>query len=175
MVKLGYLLITAGFLAGSYFAVVREEGVPWGYWLTGLAVGIAGVVLARLGAKQSATSEDRLAGDLSTIRESLSKLVEEAEALRSELPALGVYEVRHRIDQRFMVDLNAFVEARESLRHRYGVQTYADVMTAFATGERSLNRAWSASTDGYIDEVARSVTKAETHFRDAQEKVLALG
>lgn len=175
MVKLGFSLITAGFLVGSYYAVLREDGVPWGYWAVGLAVGVAGVALARFGAKQSATSADRLTGNLSVIQGSLAKLVTEAEALHGELPSMNVYEVRHRIDQRFMVELNSFVEARESIRHRYGVQAYADVMTDFATGERTLNRAWSASTDGYVDEVARSVIKAETHFRQAREKFLALG
>lgn len=174
MVKLGYLLITAGFLGGAYLAVLSEEGVPWGSWAAALAVGVIGVALARLGAKQSATSEDRLEGDIATIRSSLASLVGKAETLDEELPRLGVYDVRLRIDDEFMADLNDFVEARESLRHRYGVQTYADVMTAFATGERSLNRAWSASTDGYIDEVARSVAKAKAHFKDAQEKFLAL-
>ncbi len=174
MVKLGYLLIAAGFLAGSYFAVLAKEGVPWSSWALGLIVGVVGVALVRFGTKKSATSKGRLEGDIGMIRSSLASIVQKAGALNSELASLDVYDVRHRIDEEFMKDLNNFVEARASLRHRYGVQSYADVMTSFATGERTLNRAWSASTDGYIDEVARSVSKAETHFRDAQEKFLAL-
>ncbi|MCB1037043.1 MAG: hypothetical protein KDD47_24665 [Acidobacteria bacterium] len=175
MVKLGYLLITAGFLAGAYFAVLQVEGVPWGAWALAIAFGVVGVALARLGKRQSATSEGRLEGNISTLRKSLSSIVEKIGGLQAELPSLNVYDVRHRIDERFMGDLNAFVEARESIMHRYGVQAYANVMTDFATGERTLNRAWSASTDGYVDEVARSVAKAEIHFRDAQEKFQALG
>ena len=35
---------------------------------------------------------------------------------------------------------------------QFGLAAFADVMTAFASGERSINRAWSASADGYFDE-----------------------
>ena len=37
--------------------------------------------------------------------------------------------------------------------HVFGMQNYADVMSNFAAGERYINRVWSASTDGYVDEV----------------------
>jgi len=175
MVKLGYLLITAGFLAGSYLAVVRVESVPWGTWGLAIAVGIVGVVLARIGGKKSSQAEDRLTSDIAAIDQSLARLVERAEALAAEKDTIDPYEVRHRIDDGFMEDVSTFVEARESLRHRYGVQAFAEVMTAFATGERALNRAWSASTDGYVDAVKRSVDRAAAQFRDALEKFRALG
>jgi hypothetical protein len=175
MVKLGYLLIVAGFLAGSYFAVLDKAGVPWGVWGLAVAVGVAGVVLARLGGLKSAQAEDRLAADILVIDSSLAHLVEKAEALHGEKGSIDPYDVRHRIDAGFIEDLNAFVEARGSLRHRYGVHAYADVMTAFATGERALNRAWSASTDGYVDAVDSSLERAAAQFRDALEKFRALG
>ena len=42
-------------------------------------------------------------------------------------------------------------------------------MNRFAAGERSLNRVWSASTDGYIDETSAYLEKAATYFEDALE------
>ncbi len=70
--------------------------------------------------------------------------------------------VQHRIDELFPGDLNTFVEARETIPHVYGLQAYADVMSHFAAGERYLNRVWSASADGYVDEVR---TYLEEGFR----------
>jgi hypothetical protein len=47
------------------------------------------------------------------------------------------------------------------------LQNYADVMSAFAAGERYINRVWSASTDGYVDEVRSYLERATQQFRDA--------
>jgi len=44
-------------------------------------------------------------------------------------------------------------------------------MSHFASGERYLNRVWSASADGYIDEVSAYLEKAKLQFSEALEKV----
>ncbi len=41
-------------------------------------------------------------------------------------------------------------------------------MSAFAAGERYINRVWSASTDGYEDEVRRYLERALNQFIDAE-------
>ena len=51
--------------------------------------------------------------------------------------------------------------------HVFGMQNYADVMSNFAAGERYINRVWSASTDGYVDEVNLYLDKALSQFREA--------
>ncbi|MCZ6508515.1 MAG: hypothetical protein O7A04_10795 [Acidobacteria bacterium] len=61
----------------------------------------------------------------------------------------------------------AIIQARESISHRFGLQAYAEVMNAFAAGERYLNRVWSASTDGYIDEAHTYIDKARGEFENA--------
>ena len=80
---------------------------------------------------------------------------------------LPVYEARFEIDRRFREDLNRFAEARETMIHVFGIQGYANVMSAFAAGERYINRVWSASTDGYLEEVNRYLEKARNQFIDA--------
>jgi hypothetical protein len=42
------------------------------------------------------------------------------------------------------------------------------VMSAFAAGERYINRVWSASTDGYIDEVRSYLERATQQFGEAR-------
>ena len=49
------------------------------------------------------------------------------------------------------------------------LKAYAEVMNRFAAGERSINRVWSASTDGYIEETSDYLEKAAAHFEDALE------
>ena len=39
-----------------------------------------------------------------------------------------------------------------SMVHLFGLQTYADIMSEFAAGERYINRVWSASADEYDNE-----------------------
>ena len=75
------------------------------------------------------------------------------------------------IDRRFRTDLNRFVDARESLTHIYGLQAYADIMSAFAAGERYLNRVWSASADGYADEARDYIGRARSQFEEARAKL----
>ena len=170
---IGYALITLGFLAAAHFATLPAvEGAgaaetPLGPFLGGLGVGVLGVILVRVAVRQQATHEDRLSTDIETIEASLVSLVEKAEALDREKADLDVYDLRHLIDERFPPDLDAFVQARGSISHSFSLQAYADVMSPFAIGERHINRVWSASTDGYIDEAHTYIGLAKEQFEEA--------
>ncbi len=167
MQAVGYLLITLGFLAGAYVAVEQGEGVSAAPYLAALAVGVLGVVLVRRAAHAATREEGVIATNLGAIASSLESVVEKAQALDRDKASIDVYELRHHIDREFPDDLDAFVQARESLAHRFGLHAYADVMNPFAAGERALNRVWSTSTDGYIDEAHTYVTKAREQFEEA--------
>ncbi len=79
--------------------------------------------------------------------------------------------MRFRIDELFTEDLDIFVEARQSIAHIYGLSAYGDVMSSFVAGERYLNRVWSASADGYIDEVNTYIEKACEQFTECLDKI----
>ena len=70
--------------------------------------------------------------------------------------------------------INAFVESREAISHVYGLQAYADVMSHYAGGERFLNRVWSASADGYVDEVNTYLGRSLEQFEIARDKLAAI-
>ena len=169
MKALGYLLITAGFLGGAYFAVLDAGGVPAGRFLPALAVGILGVVLARMATHQESRDAEVVAANIGAIESSLGSIVEKAQAFDRDKESIDVYELRHHIDREFPDDLDAFAQARQSIAHGFGLESYADVMNPFAAGERYLNRVWSTSTDGYIDEAQAYVTKAREQFEEALE------
>ena len=42
-------------------------------------------------------------------------------------------------------------------------------MSEFAAGERYMNRAWSASADGYVEEAASCIDQATSNLHAAQE------
>ena len=167
MKNLGYLLITFGFLMGSYYSVLDTENVQWSMAGAGLTIGVIGVVLARVATRSQSSAAETLRTNIGKLEESLTRIVEKIEILDNEKESINVYEVHHRIDHDFMEDLDIFVDNRESIGHAYGLQSYADVMTHFATAERYLNRCWSASSDGYVDEVNRYISRSRDQFTQA--------
>ncbi len=169
MKTLGYILITLGFLVGSYYSVIDTELVKWSFVVPGLVVGLAGVALIQMSIRGQRNALDTVRTNLGKLEESLARIVDNISRLDAGKGDLDVYAVHHQIDELFMADLDTFVENRESIGHAYGLQAYADVMTHFATAERYLNRCWSASTDGYIDEVKTYLTRAKDQFTLALE------
>lgn len=165
MGNLGHLLIGVGVLVGSLGCSWQEEGVNLNLVIIGVVVGVVGVVLARMGAHKETKSEEKITSNLGVLNESLGRIVAQMADLNGEKKEIDVYDLHDQIDARFLVDLDTFAEARESLSHQYGVQAYADLMSHFAAGERYLNRVWCCSVDGYIDECHTFLEKAEEQFK----------
>ena len=169
----GYILIAAGFLVGAFFSVLPE--VVWTYVSIGLAAGVAGVVMVRLGERQRVRESATLEGGIRPLQEALDRLAEGVRGLNARKRDLDVYSLHRRIDELFPADQAVFVEGRESIAHVYSLQAYAEVMSAFAAGERYLNRVWSSSIDGYVDEAHEYLDRAEEQFTEAQAKLRGLG
>ena len=169
MKALGYILITLGFLAGTYYSVVHPEEVPWSIVVPCLLVGLAGVALVQLSIRGQSKAVDTVRTNIDKLVDSLTRIVDNINQLDADKESINVYDVHGRIDELFMADLDIFVDNRESISHAYGLQSYANVMTHFATAERYLNRSWSASADGYIDEVHTYLARARNQFTLALE------
>ena len=171
MKPLGYLFVTIGFLAGSLIAVLNKLQVNWLWFSAALAIGIIGVVMIHIGEHRSKRSEHKLAANLRDIQSSLGRIVENMTQLNAKKQTIDPYDIRHHLDKLFTDDLTSFADARQSLTHVYSLQVYADVMSHFACGERYLNRVWSASADGYIDEITGYLDKAQAQFTEALNRV----
>jgi len=171
----GYLMITAGFLLGTLAAVQTPENLVELKWYgPALVLGIVGVVLARTAARGGARAKETVTQNLSVLHESLARIVDNAERLDAEKANLDPYEVHRRIDELFREDLTLFADARETIGHAYGLSSFAAVMNEFAAGERYLNRVWSSSIDGWIDEVQLYLGRARDQFRIALETLTAV-
>jgi hypothetical protein len=154
--------------------VLDEELVRWSLYGGALGAGILGIIIVRAMARQHARAEGTLARGMQDIDASLQGIVRNIGQLNAEKEGLHPYDVRQRIDELFPDDINVFVEARQSITHVYGLQAYAEVMNYFTAGERYLNRVWSASADGYVDEVNEYLERSQVQFEEALQQLRLL-
>ncbi len=167
-------MVTVGFIAAALAAVVDENTVRWLWYIPALGLGVAGVATIRVVDVRRSKTEHHITANIEVVQASLARIADNINRLNSEKHSINTYDMRHRIDELFLEDLAMFVDARESIAHRYGLIAYADVMSCFAAGERYLNRVWSASADGYIDEVNAYLDKARAQFADTLRNLNSL-
>ncbi len=168
----GHFLLWCGFLGGVFVAVRNTEianakwsTIEWPLYALAIAVGTVGVVILRMTQLQSATHADKLESDIKILEVSIRDLLAHFANLLKSKQQLDVYSIHKLIDAQLMESINNFVEARETLIHTYGLRQYAELMTDFSTAERNINRAWSASADGYVDEVWLSLERANNRLQ----------
>lgn len=169
MKTIAILLVIGSFLAGSFVAVLDPRLIDWSWMVPVLLIGAVGLWLSRKAHHEEARAGNKLAGNMELLAKSLDNILAKLELLCKNKEELPTYEARFEIDRLFRDDLNNFADARESMIHVFGMQNYADVMSNFAAGERYINRVWSASTDGYVDEVNLYLDRALRQFREANE------
>ncbi|ANM28724.1 hypothetical protein ABI59_02525 [Acidobacteria bacterium Mor1] len=166
---LGLALLWLGFIGTAWVASLDKLEVDWMWYGIGLVVCVAGVIVLRMQSKSEASASDKLSDDMKTIGASLDNIVTKIVKLDGEKADLNPYDAHGKLDELFPEDLGNFVEARKSIGHVHGLQAYAEVMNHFAAGERYMNRVWSASVDGYIDEVNTYLGRSRAEFERARE------
>jgi hypothetical protein len=175
---IGHVLLWLGFLVGAFVAVrsVEVEGAPWSTisWPAyGMAmfVATAGVVVLRstkTAAGVASAEEAHAIDELDTI---LARLQSTLEGWSQQSDELDVYAVHGMIDESLAEDFGRFADLREAMIPEFGLDHYARIMTEFALAERTVNRTWSASADGYIDEVRDCLSGAVVHLRAARKRL----
>ena len=176
MKLLGFLLVASGFLAGAYFLTGAGPGgsVIGAGFIVAFFLALVGVVILRVATRKRKGAKEKVTAEVKTTEESLSYLAEGVERLLNEKDTINVYDLSGEIDTRFNEALERFVEARESIAIAYGLPAYAGVMSHFAAGERYLNRVWSCSVDGYIDEAHAYLGHARDQFVEGYDKLKIL-
>ena len=170
MKKIGYFLLASGFLAGAYATALDTQHVNWQLFIAAAIAAIVGLVIFKRQASAMARSDTVLEVNRGELRESIQNIVKDLREIAGD-GAVSGSELRDAIDLRLRTDLRRFADARESMVHLFGLQTYADIMSSFAAGERYINRVWSSSADGYDEEAATYLKKAATQFADAQQQL----
>ena len=170
MKNLGYLLLAGGFLAGAFATSLDVQNVDWIMFAIAAGAAIIGLIVFKLQASAHARSDAVLETNRGELRESIENIGRDLGEIVQDEGAQGAV-LREAIDMKLRTDLRRFADARESMVHLFGLQTYADIMSSFAAGERYINRVWSASADGYDDEAATYLVKAAEQFADAREQL----
>jgi len=168
MINIAYLLLVAGFLGGAYVAALDEKQVNWIQFAIAAAAAVAGVLIAKRIAASAARSDTVLETNRNELNESIANIVRNLNEVTADDAAPSRAALRNWIDETLRNDLRRFADARESMVHLYGLQTYADIMSEFAAGERYVNRVWSAAADDYDDEASRYLHRACKQFTHAQ-------
>jgi hypothetical protein len=174
MKNTGYMFVTAGFILASLVSVTDVLEVNWVYFLGSMMVCIIGIFLIKRIEKSATSNKEALSTNMKNIQENMTQIVSGVKKIRSEVNPQNPQEVHIKIDEILPQYLEEFVDARKTIGHVYGLTEYANIMNHFATGERYLNRVWSASTDGYIDEVTLYMEKCEEEFENALAALRAL-
>ena len=170
MKKIAYLLIAAGFLLGAYATALDVQSVNWNLFAIAAIAAVLGVIIAKRQDSAVARSGSVLEANRNELNESISNIVRDLGEMVDGTPATGD-QLRDWIDDELRADLRRFVDARASMVHLFGLQTYADIMSNFAAGERYINRVWSASADGYDGEAEQYLGRAAEVFKDAQTQL----
>ncbi len=170
MKNIGFILLAAGFLAGAYATSLDVQNVNWMLFAGAAVVAVVGLIISKTQASAHARSSEVLEVNRGALRDSLQNIVKDLGEITGDRTTKGA-ELRDRIDLKLRDDLRRFADARESMVHLFGLQTYADIMSSFAAGERYINRVWSASADGYDGEAETYLEKAAAQFADAQQQL----
>ncbi|MCB1582580.1 MAG: hypothetical protein R3E90_13405 [Marinicella sp.] len=170
MKYLVFLFVALAFFGGAFLTSLDKELVNWMYFLPLMLLGFGAAFMFRKLSHAENKQGHVLQNNKKVLIESLGNILTNLEALDGNKENIPTYEMRFEIDKLFREDLLNFADARESMKHIFGLQHYADIMSSFAAGERYINRVWSASTDGYIDEVMMYVEKSLSQFQHAKEE-----
>lgn len=149
----------------SWFAV---GGVGW---LVGIVLIVCGAVLARMQqAEDNAGGGAGAAGRLD-FAASIDEARERITAIRSQIADLAMDTdapgARDAIDRLTAEILEPIVEARGQLITRHGLAGFAEYFGPYSAGERNVNRAWSALTDGHAVVARQALESADTAFEAA--------
>ncbi len=163
----GHVLLWAGFLAAAFVSTRQQDAVEWSWYAVAVTIGAAGIVMLRAKAATSGEGKAQAEIEVARLGEILEKIGADLARLKRERDSIAVADVRNSIDERLAPHLRDFDESREALSSVHGLEAYVEVMSRFAAAERNINRAWSASADGYVDEVWACVERAEGLLREA--------
>ena len=166
MTYAGTCLLTIGVIGGV--AAASRTPVHTGMFTIALVLMILGIVLRRAGGKAGISTSH--AGDTNTEFSftALESIVLEVKDLSVELgreKGNGM-DILDRIQKLLKEDLPPILSTADHLGVSLGRSKRAEVLSVISEGERSLNRAWSALSDGYRIEAKDSLEKAAEKFRE---------
>lgn len=179
MQNIGFGVFVVGIaVAISGGAKLPESGAEWPttvpMFLLGCLISVVGLVLWRRGVAQATAQSAAPGAGGSDAVALLGDLMEPARAFAAECGSMALGPLNARVDGLLSSYILPFAEVRQTLIHRFGMDEGAQILVTMAYGERMLNRAWSASADGHIQEARGCIPEALAAFEEAYAKAVSL-
>ncbi|MCA9607532.1 MAG: hypothetical protein KC619_18120, partial [Myxococcales bacterium] len=109
---------------------------------------------------------------LDALRDDVAALA--TEAGQTESPRSDDFEaLKHRIHELVIEKVEPIADSAPRVSAKYGLTVFADVFGPFSSGERYLNRAWSALVDRHWEEAASSLERAASDLTEARRILMA--
>jgi len=163
MKVLAIFLIVISVILSSLSALQSVEKVAWIYFIPSLGMGVLGLIIIKLRFKKDKKEAVLNTSNFNNIKVSLTNIINNLDTLKINENNLN--SLNSDLDRLFLEDISKFIEARYLIKYKYGVLSFSNIMSHFAAAERLLNRAWSASVDGYINEVIGSIEASKSEFK----------
>jgi hypothetical protein len=103
----------------------------------------------------------------------LSRLIPALKETGGRIELMNAAEITAGIDEITTRFVTPLVDGRQTLVDQLGLRAGADLLVTAATGERLLNRSWSAAADGHLVEARSSFREAAQAFDEAAAMVPA--
>ncbi len=137
-------------------------------WLVGIVLIVCGAVLARLQQREDNAGGPAGSGSRLDFTASITDARERIASIRGDIAELPMDDdapaARAAIDRLTTDVLEPIVEARGQLIARHGLAGFAEYFGPYSAGERNVNRAWSALTDGHAVVAREALEAAEVAF-----------
>jgi len=163
MKKLAIFLLVISVILSSLVSLQNLEKVAWLYFIPSLCLGFIGLIIIKFKNKKDKKEAVSNTNNFYDIKTSLTNIVYNLKTIKVEENNLN--NLNKVLDNLFLNDINKFIESRYLIKYKFGVLSFSNVMSHFAAGERLLNRAGSASTDGYFEETVNSIEAANYEFK----------
>jgi len=163
-------------IIGNALALVSLVGLfaskvlfqPWHNFFTGIFVSIAGAGLLGMPVHRDVHAHDADEKHVDPVK-LMKELIEKISDINYK--DMSPDEIKKNLEELELEYLIPFAEHRHQFQHDYGMVKFAEFFSDFATGERNMNRAWSAIVDGYPEESKNSLDKSLIFFKSCLEKL----
>jgi hypothetical protein len=145
--------------------------INWSWYSLALLGGFIGVLIFRAASTAHIRSVKPELDGYHGLVNTLAQLFDKVGNLKKQFDNMIPEEVLEYIDEHCVLRFTEFADARHSLTERFGLTGFAEIMSDFALSERSMNRAWCASADGYLDEARDSIARSYKYLQSAREKM----
>jgi len=158
-----YLIFYIGLTVSAVFSI--PDPPQWKIFSLGVIISAIGAILIRTNINQSNTVEG--SSSIKKLGENIKRIDDTIKGLLKLIEKYTIEETKYKIEK-IQHCAFEFSENIYMLKTGYGLASSSEIFIAFASGERYLNRAWSAVVDNNKDEMKNSLEFSSEKFSETR-------